>query len=246
MSGADDKTDIFSANSGRNLEITVGDETYLRLPIKTHFVTVGEDHLELLKTYVAPHIQSGDLLVMGEKVVALCQERVMYLKDMKVSWLAKFLSGFATVNPAGPAMDNVYKMQAAINLRGAVTTFVFAVIAGLAKLFGKKGVFYRLMGREVAGIDGFCVVGFEYYADKGILSPENPDGVCDQVKEVWGIDCMIVDANDLGIEILGKNSDMPYSDDFLTAVIKDNPAGQKREQTPFVLVRAVKEEQQEQ
>lgn len=225
----------------RAVEMQLEEGVFQRIPIKTHFVTVGENYFDLIDTYVVPHYQPGDVLVMSEKVVSLCQKRVVYKKDLKVTWLARLLSRFATRNPAGPAMDNVYKMQVAINLNGRFKTLLAAVIGGIGKLFGVRGLFYKILGPEVAGIDGFCVVGFEYYADKGILTPENPSAVCNEIKQHRGIDCIIVDANDLGVTILGKNRDNPYSDELLKLVIKDNPAGQGNEQTPFVLVREIKQ-----
>lgn len=48
---------------------------------------------------------------------------------------------------------------------------------------------------------------------------------------------MIVDANDFGREILGKSKDILLSDEELKEIIRDNPAGQEREQTPLVLIR---------
>ena len=88
-------------------------------------------------------------------------------------------------------------------------------------------------------IDGFCVVGWEYYADKGVLAPAEPDKVCQEIKDKFGMDCMIVDANDISVEILGKNKEIKYDDKFLAELIKDNPAGQSREQTPLILIRQV-------
>ena len=51
---------------------------------------------------------------------------------------------------------------------------------------------------------------------------------------------MIVDANDLGREILGKSVDIELNDDELKEIIKDNPAGQGRELTPLILIRRKK------
>ena len=48
---------------------------------------------------------------------------------------------------------------------------------------------------------------------------------------------MIVDANDLGQEILGVSSDLKGREDYLKELIKDNPAGQGRQTTPLILIR---------
>lgn len=225
------------ANPGHEIARDVEGQTFYRYPIRTHFVEVGESYLDLVEKYALPYYQEGDILSMGEKVIALCQGQVKYKDQMKVSLLARILSRFAFRNPMGPAMDNVYKMQTAIDLCGPWRVLLAAILSAVGKLFGKRGIFYSFLGNNVRNIDGFCVVGWEYYADKGILAPAEPDRVCQEIKEKFGIDCMIVDANDMNVEILGKNREIPYDDKFLAAIIKDNPAGQKREQTPLILIR---------
>ena len=57
--------------------------------------------------------------------------------------------------------------------------------------------------------------------------------LCDK----YGISCMIVDANDLGQEILGHSDDIKLSEEELKGLIKDNPSGQGKELTPLILIR---------
>ncbi|MGI6114212.1 MAG: F420-0--gamma-glutamyl ligase [Mahellales bacterium] len=227
------------ANKGKQLVIEVDGQRFYRYAIKTHFVQMGEDYIELVKKYAVPHYREGDILSIGEKVLALCQGDVILKENMKVSRLAKLLSRFAFRNPAGPAMDNVYKMQAAINIAGPIRILFAAIMSAITKLFGIKGVFYAIAGNGVRNIDGFCVVGFEYYSDKGILAPSNPDKACQDIKDTLGIDCMVVDANDLSVQILGTNKEIPYSRDTLAKLIGDNPSGQGNQQTPLILIRKV-------
>ena len=47
----------------------------------------------------------------------------------------------------------------------------------------------------------------------------------------------IVDANDLGQEILGKSSDIELTDEELKELIKDNPSGKGKELTHIILIR---------
>lgn len=232
-------------NTGRKLKINVDGKAYNRYPLKTHFVKIGEDYIELVKKYVLPYYKDGDILSMSEKVISLCQGDVMLKSSMKVSYLARLLSGYAFRNPAGPAMDNVYKMQAAINLAGPVRVFTGAMLSGFTKPFGKKGVFYNFVGHGVRNIDGFCVVAYDYYADKGVLAPSNPDNACQKIKDATGIDCMVVDANDYGVQILGKNKEIGYDSEALAKLIKDNPAGQEGEQTPFILIRVTEQDEED-
>lgn len=228
-------------NEGRKIEIQVEDIKFNRYPLKTHFVKMGDDYIELVKKYVLPYYEEGDIISISEKVISLCQEDVILKSDLKISWLAKLLSGCAFKNPAGPAMDNVYKMQAAIELAGPVRVFFGALFSAITKPFGIKGVFYNFVGHGVRNIDGFCVVAYDYYADKGVLAPSNPDKACQNIKDALGIDCMIVDANDFGVQILGTNREIKYSVEMLERMIKDNPAGQEGEQTPIILIKEVSE-----
>lgn len=232
-------------NEGRKIEIEVDGKKIERYPIKTHFVKMGEDYIELVRKYALPYYREGDILSFSEKVISLCQGDVILKSDLKITWLARLLSGYAFKNPAGPAMDNVYKMQAAIKIAGAFRIFIAAVLSAITKLFGIRGVFYKVAGRGVRNIDGFCVVAYDYYADKGVLAPSNPDGACQKIKDALGVDCMVVDANDIGVEILGTNKEIPYDRKTLARMIGDNPAGQEGEQTPIILIRQVSESQEE-
>ena len=233
------------ANSGKQLIITVDGVDYQRYAIQTHFVKIGENYLSLVEQYVKPHYQPGDFLSISEKIIALCQERVVYKKDMKLSRMAKFLSRFATSSSAGIGVDSPWKMQFAIDHCGRWKVFWAAIAAGFGKLFGKKGVFYHIVGMEVTGLDGFYDHVFEEYGNYGIRIPDNPSGVCDEIFEATGIPCMIVDANDLTIEILGHGSQAPYTESQMVALIGDNPAGQSDELTPFILIRPAEEAPQE-
>ena len=48
---------------------------------------------------------------------------------------------------------------------------------------------------------------------------------------------MIVDANDLTRDILGKGDQVTLTDEQLCEIIRDNPAGQDDQCTPFILIR---------
>ena len=228
----------FVANGKKNVEIETSTGVYLRHAIQTHFVQIGEDYIELVNRYVKPLYEEGDLLSISEKIIALCQKRVVYKKDMKISWLAKFLSRFAIQhNSAGIGVGEVCKMQYAIDKVGAWRVFWAAVCAGFGKLFHKKGIFYDMVGMEVTGLDGFYPDVFPVYGEFGIEIPDNPAGVCNEIFEKTGVRAMIVDANDLTRDILGKGDQVTLTDEQLCEIIKDNPAGQDDQCTPFILIR---------
>ena len=233
----------FHANEGKQVTVQVNGVTYARHAIQTHFVQVGESYVDLVERYVKPLYQPGDLLSSSEKIIGLCQKRVVYKKDMKLGWLAKFLSKFASHSTAGIGVDSPWKMQFAIDQCGALKVIWAAICAGVGKLFGKHGVFYDMVGQEVSGLDGFYDHEFEEYGQFGIRLPENPGKVCDEIEAATGVQAMIVDANDLNIEILGKASSVTLDEETLKGLIRDNPAGQSRELTPFILIRPLEEEE---
>lgn len=218
-------------------DINVEGKSYKRIAIQTHFVERGESYIELVKKYVAPMCKEGDLLSISEKIISMCQNHVVEMKDVKLGFWAKFLSKFASSNNRGVAMDEPYKLQLAINLAGLPRILLASFCGAVCKLFGKRGVFYKIAGHGIAGIDGFYKrSSFDMYKTMALLGPQEPDRVCKEINEALGIDCMLVDANDLNVELLGKSPEMPYSDETLKAIIKDNPAGQSDELTPFILI----------
>lgn len=232
----------FYANEGKAVTIQANGKTYARHAIETHFVQVGESYIDLIEKYVKPVYQSGDILSSSEKVIALCQGRVVTEDECKPGFWAKLLSRFVHQTSAGPGMGLPIKMQFAINVCGLGKVIWAAVCAGVGKLFGKHGVFYEMLGTEVSGLDGFYGEDIPEYEHMGVRVPRDPDKVCDEVYEKTGVVMMIVDANDLNVELLGKGAQLKdRTAEELLALIRDNPAGQDRQLTPFVLIREVKE-----
>lgn len=226
-----------TANNGKELICTFEGESYARHAVKTHFVQIGEDYIEIVKQYVSPIYQEGDFISISERIIALCQKRIVTREELKIGFWAKLLSKFASHPDTGVGVGETIKMQYAIKKCGLLKVLWAAFASAVTKLFGKRGVFYKIVGPEVAGLDGFYDHVWSEYRDIGIEIPENPCGVCNEIKEKLGIPCMIVDANDLGQEILGCSDDLADKQELLKALIKDNPTGQDRQQTPIILIR---------
>ena len=230
----------FYANEGKAVTVQVDGRTYARHAIVTHFVQVGESYIDLFEKYVKPIYQPGDILSVSEKVVALCQGRVVMEDQVKPGFWAKLLSRFVHQTSAGPGMGLPVKMQFAINYCGLGKVLWAAVCAGFDKLRGVHGTFYNMLDGEVRGLDGFYGRDIPEYEHMGVRIPSEPEKVCDEVYEKTGIVMMIVDANDLSVELLGKGAQLrDWSEDKLLALIADNPAGQDRQLTPFILIREV-------
>lgn len=214
---------------------------YERYGVQTHFIGRGEDLIAVLRQYVSPLYQEGDIVTLGEKVVSMCQDNTVEMKDVRVGFWAKFLSRFATSNHNGIGMDEPYKLQLAINMKGLPRILWACVCGAFGKLIGKRGLFYTIVGKDVAGIDGFYShSAFETYHTLAVLNPKEPDKVCEAVERELGIRCTVVDANDIDVEILGRSPSLAdRADAELAELIRDNPAGQDDECTPFVIVRDI-------
>jgi len=224
-------------NEGKNLEIELENgEVYYRYPVRTKIVMKDDSLEELLDTYVKKHLQENDLVFMSEKIVAISQGRAFPVKEIKPGLLAKFLVKFVYKSPHGIGLGSHATMQLAIKEVGRIKILFVAIIAGIAKLFGKRGVFYKILGSKVAAIDGPCDYTLPPYNEYAKLAPKDPDKVALQLKKHIGHEVIIIDANDLGAVILGK-SNQELDDEYLTSIFKDNLLGQANQQTPIAIVR---------
>ncbi|MCL2545855.1 MAG: F420-0--gamma-glutamyl ligase [Oscillospiraceae bacterium] len=212
--------------------------TYQRLAVQTHFVERGESYIELVEHYIAPLLQDGDMLSISEKIISMCQNNVVERKDIKIGFWAKLLARFASSNKHGPGVSEPPKMQLAIDLAGLPRILWATICSAAGKLFGKRGLFYKIAGHGIDGIDGlYPQSDFAAYREMALLNPREPDKVCAEVEAILGVPVMLVDANDLTVTIFGKSPSMALSDADLCAIIKDNPAGQNDELTPLILIR---------
>jgi len=225
-------------NSGKNLTIVVDGTTWQRLPVRTHVITKDDDIADVIKKYASPHLQSGDMLFISERIVAISQGRAYPIKDIKPSWLAKLLVKFVHKSPYGIGLGSPWTMELAIREVGALRMLIAALAAAITKPFGIKGVFYRVVGNNINAIDGPCDYTLPPYNDYAKLGPAKPMKVAKELSEAIGGDVVIIDANDLGAAVLGK-SNPAITDAFCKSVFKDNPLGQSTQQTPLCIVRKV-------
>ena len=54
-------------NENKKYEIHTSNGCYGREAIKTHFVQIGEDYIDLVNRYVKPRYGTGDILSISEK-----------------------------------------------------------------------------------------------------------------------------------------------------------------------------------
>lgn len=231
-------------NPGKGLTIEAEGILWLRYPIKTHFIDRADKIEEIIETYILPAARDSDIIILGQKIVSILQGRIIYKKDLKIGFWAKFLSRFAKKTPYGFSVGNPLKMQVAINLAGLPRILLAGFLGMFLKIFGLSGYFYRLVGHQINQLDGFYGEAFPQYAEMGILGPENCDKLCDELKlkhQKINLSFVVADVNDIGGNILGSSRDLKAKEKLILEILKDNPAGQGNSLTPILIIRKLKE-----
>ncbi|HZP81901.1 MAG TPA: hypothetical protein VFB21_09710 [Chthonomonadaceae bacterium] len=224
-------------NPGKSLTTNVAGREYARLPLRTHVITAQDDPVEIARRYAAPHARPGDTLALSEKIVAIMQGRSYPVADIAPSGLARLLARFVLKTKHGIGISSPVTMELAIREAGVPRILFAALCSALTKPFGVRGVFYRVAGRAVAAIDGPTPYTLPPYNTYATLAPKHPDRVARQIAEALGLPVAILDANDLGVEVLGASPDADRA--LVRALFRDNPLGQGSEQTPLCLLRPV-------
>jgi F420-0:gamma-glutamyl ligase-like protein len=225
-------------NAGKNLEIDYNGSSYHRIPVRTHVIASGDNIAEVIKKYAGEILQPTDMIFISEKIVAISQGRSFHIDDIKPSWLANFLVKFVHKSPYGIGLGSPWTMELAIREAGAPRMILGALAAAVTKPFGIKGVFYKVVGKDVNAIDGPCDYTIPPYNRCAKLGPKEPHKTAENLKNAVGNEIIIIDANDLGVNVLGK-SNQTISDEFCQQIFRDNPLGQTNEQTPIAVVRTV-------
>ena len=218
----------------RKPTIDVRGVTYRRLPVRTHRITETDDIAEVCSRYAADLKWAGDILFVSEKVCAVTQGRAIPVSKIKVGLLARLLWRCVRKVPYGIGLRAPHSMQCAIDECGSLRILIAATLGGMTRAFGRRGDFYRIAGMQAATIDAAGTSPMQ--SDCVILGPKDPDVLAERIREATGLSAAVVDVNDIGGSwVLGSAGiDDPS---LIEAILKDNPLGQKDEQTPFGLIR---------
>lgn len=246
------KTLPYAPNEGKQLYRETNGIKYARYPVKTDIIARGDLIADKIIEPLKPFFQAkSDLgkkkwfIVVSEKIVAISQGRAYFLWEIKPSVWANILSSFVKRTPYGIGLGSPWTMQLAIQEVG-LPKILFACFGSIiGKLIGKSGIFYQIAGRTVAAIDGPTEYSLYPSNVSAKLGPKNPHEVAQQIREEIQnklskeivshfLGVIIIDANDIGRNILGNASDL--SDGLVSEIFKDNPMGQSDEQTPVIAV----------
>ena len=216
------------------LKISINNK-YNAFAIKTDLLGCFDDPVNTVIEYCKGIVEKNDILTIGESPLAIMQNRYIAPQNLEYSLFSKTFCYF--FHPTS-SLATACGMQLLINRIG-VTRITFSLIIGfLFKLFGIKGMFYRLTGSESSLIDDISGTVTPY--DKSIvLGPLNADLFCKEVSKSLNIDVAVVDVNDLGgVKVLASSN--KRINKLLKRNLISNPAGNGDEKTPIVLIREKK------
>ncbi|MDR0817964.1 MAG: coenzyme F420-0:L-glutamate ligase [Oscillospiraceae bacterium] len=225
-------------NKGKNLTIETDFGVYARYPIKTHVIMSGDSLEDALDKYVREYLANDDTILISEKIVAISQGRAFPVSEIKISRLAKFLTKFVHKSEHGIGIGSHATMELCIREVGRIKIIFAAAVAAVGKLFRVKGLFYRICGMKARAIDGPCEYTLPPYNTYAKMAPDKPNEVAERLAKHIGHDVVVIDANDLGVNVLGKNR-KGLPDKFAQQVFGDNPLAQEDQQTPIAIVRKV-------
>jgi len=230
----------------KKLQIDAGGRNWLRIPVKTRLILVGDDLMAAVSEGLdasGEQILPDDILFISEKAVGASQGRYFLLDDgsLKPRSLARFLSRFVTRTPAGIGLGMPETMECALRECGVPRILFASFIGALGKLIGRRGDFYRVAGEKARSIDGPTNGTLPPFNNAVSLAPEDPDEVAASMAERFGCRAAVVDVNDLGGNILGTSS-TDLDRDLLVLILRDNPLGQGTEGTPVGIIREVRKD----
>lgn len=230
----------FEPNYGKRICIDTAYGCFSRYPIKTHVIMKDDVLEDIIDKYVKDYLQKGDVIFISEKIVAITQGRAFKVDEIKISPLANFLVKFVYKSSYGIGIGAPCTMELCIREVGAPKVLFAAICSAVGKVFGKRGVFYNICGMKARAIDGPCDCTIPPYNNYAKMAPDKPDEVAKRLMEHTGCGVVIIDANDIGVNVLGKSGN-DISDDFCCKVFADNPLDQCSQQTPICIVRKAAE-----
>ncbi|MBI2623668.1 MAG: hypothetical protein HYW65_03815 [Candidatus Liptonbacteria bacterium] len=219
--------------------VALGDNCYERIPVRTHRIAFGESLFAVLARYALPLTQKGDWIAISEKVVSVAQNNVRHISTVKAGWLAKLIVKGVKKYPNDIGFSRPEKMQLAVELAGRPRIMLAILLGAVGKLFGIRGIFWRVAGNRISEIDGFNPDAMAPYKEYAALPPREPEKVCAQIESKTAVPAVIIDGNNINVEVIAMSKSVPVDKKTARLILLDNPMGQNDEMTPFILVRRI-------
>jgi F420-0:Gamma-glutamyl ligase len=202
------------------------------IPVRTPLVRPGDDLIAIVATAIQGIARTGDVVAISESAVAIAQGEFLVAEYVRPSKLA-----YALARRAGPlaTISQPESMQLVIDRVGHWKVLYATLLQAIARLFGRRGAFYEVMGDAIAAFDGYTGT-MPPYERAIVFAPRDPAGFARSFRERTGVACAVVDANDLGkAKVLGCSPEVRSA--IVERALLDNPHGNSDEQTPVVVLK---------
>jgi len=202
------------------------------VPVRTQLVHRGDDFVSIVAAAVQGIARRGDVIAISETAVAIAQGQSVRAELVRPSRLAYFLSQHAG---ALATVSQPESLQIVIDQTGPGKVLFASIVHVLGRAVGRRGLFYEILGEAITAIDGYTgtLPPFERAI---VFAPQNPDSFAQSVKDATGVDCVVVDANDLEkAKILGASIGVARKN--VEYALLANPHGNSDEQTPVVVLK---------
>lgn len=233
-----ERAEQFEAPLGQWIEKPVREingALYQRFVVRTHLIRPGERLDKTLHPYLAERLERHDILVLGEKIVAIAEGRAVLLSAVHARPLARFLSRRVRPLGYGLGLRRPETMEMAMREVGSLRILLAAMAGAMDRVVGRSGDFYRVAGRRVAAIDGPGPTTIPPYNQYIVLAPEHPEAVIHSLARRYGCHVAVVDVNDVGSEVLAASEGADRS--LIRELLRDNPMGQGAQGTPVAVLR---------
>ncbi len=202
------------------------------IPVRTPLVRPGDDLIATVGEAVRGIARPGDVVAVSESAVAIAQGEFVVAELVRPSRLAYALSRRAG---ALATMSQPESVQLVIDRVGVGKVIYATLLQVIGRAFGRRGAFYEVLGEAVAAFDGYTGT-MPPYERAIVFSPSDPQATARAFRERSGIECAVVDANDLGkAKVLGASDGVCAS--AVEAALMHNPHGNSDEQTPVVVLK---------
>ncbi|WP_020577172.1 hypothetical protein [Actinopolymorpha alba] len=211
----------------------VAGRVFHRCAVRTRWLRESDDLAEILVEYAADR-RPGDTVAVSEKVALLLSGRAIPVEKVPISRDARFLSRFVRPHHDTLGLSIPVKMEWVLRQIGRPRVYAAALVAGMTRPFGLKGMFFHVAGDLARTVDG----GTPPY-DHLLFPPfpvDDATTLCAELEAKLDSGVAIVDINDFGGSVRAV-SPRALPADILARVLADNPLGQRSTGRPFVLVR---------
>ena len=175
-------------------------------------------------------------MYISEKIVSLCQGDIIPKESVKLSPHGENSSpnSPAPTTPPGLASTMCTRCRWPFCSAAKPKVIFAAIAAGVARLFGKRGVFlrdYRPPGGGLGWLLLHLLRGLQKLRHP--FSPKDPDKAAARVESETGVHCCVADINDFGGEVLAVSPKSPMGQGAAAKAPEGQPGGQRPRDDAF-------------